>query len=174
MEKYVEPQGGADASPVGRLMQVQRWLSEITVVLLCLLVAAEVVCRSLFDFSLLVADELGGYFLVALVFLGMGCALHDGALFRVEFGLRSLSPRGQRVLQLVFDILSLGFGLLLTWQMYVLVHDSYVSQVQAATTLATPQYIPQLVMVAGAATMTLVLLAKCAAGLRDMFGGRHE
>jgi len=173
MEQYVEPPRGA-ASPLDWLMRVQRWLSEITIVLLCLLITAEVVCRSLLGFSLLVADELGGYFLVGLVFLGMGCALHEGALFRVEFVLRSLPPRGQRVLQLVFDVLSLGFGLLLTWQMFALVHDSYASRVQAATTLATPQYIPQIVMVVGSATMTLVLIAKCAAGLRDVLGGRHE
>jgi len=170
MEKYIEPQPGAASSPVDRVMQVQRWLSEITIVVMCLMIAAEVVCRSLFDFSLLIADELGGYFLVALVFLGMGCALHDGALFRVEFVLRSLPERGQRALQLLFDVLGLGFAVLLTWQMYGLVRESYESGVEAATTLATPQYIPQIVMVVGAATMTLVLLAKCAAGVRVVFG----
>jgi len=170
MEQYVEPPAGSTASPVDYIMRVQRLLSEITIVVMCLLMTAEVVCRGAFDFSLMVADELGGYFLVALVFLGMGCALNDGALFRVEFVLRSLPERGQHALQLVFDILSLGFAVLLTWQMVELVQESYTSGVQAATTLATPQYIPQIVMAVGAATMALVLVAKCVAGVWRVAG----
>lgn len=172
METFVEAEAGHDASAMGRIMMVQRWLSEIVIVVMCLLVTAEVICRTFLNFSLLISDEVGGYLLVALVFLGMGCALHDGALFRVEFVLRALPQRGQQALQLVFDILSLGFAALLTWQMYRLVHESYASHVQAATTLATPQYIPQVVMAVGSFTMALVLVAKCAAGARAVFGGR--
>jgi TRAP-type C4-dicarboxylate transport system permease small subunit len=172
METFVEVEAGRDASPIGRIMQVQRWLSEIVIVVMCLLVTAEVICRTFLGFSLLISDEVGGYLLVALVFLGIGCALHDGALFRVEFVLRALPRRGRQAVQLLFDILSLGFALLLTWQMYELVRESYASHVQAATTLATPQYIPQIVMVVGSFTMALVLIAKCAAGARVVFGSR--
>jgi TRAP-type C4-dicarboxylate transport system permease small subunit len=129
-----------------------------------------VFCRSVLGFSLLITEELGSYLLVALVFLGMGSALHAGALFRVEFIIHSLPERGRQVVQLVFDLLSLAFAALLSWQMLVLVQGSYERHVQAGTTLATPLYIPQIVMVVGSATLALVLVSQCLARVLALFG----
>ena len=169
MEIYVEPGPEQQLPVVGIIMKIQRWLSEITVVMLALLMTAEVVCRDLFNFSLLITDEVGGYFLVALAFLGMGAALHDGALFRVTAVLKALPERARAVLQLFFDILSLAFAILLSWEMWRLVSDSYARHVEASSVLATPLYIPQIVMVVGAVTMALVLVAQCAAGIIAVF-----
>jgi TRAP-type C4-dicarboxylate transport system permease small subunit len=113
---------------------------------------------------------LGGYFLVVLVFLGMGSALHDGALFRVTVVLRALPRRGRQALQLIFDLLSLAFAVLLTWQMARLVHGSYVRHVRADSILQTPLYIPQIVMVVGSASMTLVLAGQCLSGFLAVSG----
>lgn len=154
---------------VDHIMQLQRWLSELIIVAMVLLIVAEVVCRSFLGFSLMFGEELAGYLLVALVFLGMGASLHAGALFRVEFLIGSLSERGRNALQLVFDLLSLAFAVLLAWQMFALASGSYARHIEAATILATPLYIPQIVMVVGSCTLVLVLLSQCLARVLAIF-----
>lgn len=172
MEILAEPPRANALPIVGPIMRLQWLLSEITVVLMALLMTTEVICRDIFNFSLLVTDEIGGYFLVVLVFLGMGAALHDGALFRVTAVLRVLPQRVRDALQLVFDLLSLAFGVMLSYQMANLVIGSHARRVQADSILATPLWIPQLVMVIGAVTITLVLLGQVIAGFMVVFGRR--
>ncbi|KDD17846.1 TRAP transporter small permease [Bordetella bronchiseptica] len=159
---------------VSGLMRVQRLLSELIVLAMTLLIAAEVVCRALFGFSLLIVEEVGGYLLVALVFLGMGVALHDGVLFRAEFVINALGERARLVLQCVFDAVCLAGMAMLSWQLGVQVYESYVRGVRAATTLATPLYLPQLFMVAGALSTALVLLSQLLEGMTRLRSLHHE
>ncbi len=156
------------------LIRLQRLLSELTVLAMALLIVAEVICRSLLGFSLMIVEEMGGYLLVALLFLGMGMALHDGALFRVEFVINALGARARLVLQCLFDALCLAGMLMLTWQLAQLVMQSYTRGVQAATTLGTPLYIPQSIMVLGALSMVLVLLSQLLQGVDRIRRGDHE
>jgi len=143
-----------------RVLCVQRLLAEGTVLAMVLLIVAEVVCRGLLGFSLMVVEELSGYLLVALVFMSMGIALRDGALFRVTFLMDRLRARARRMLACLFDGCCLAGMLVLTWQLGRLVWQSWSRDVQAATTLATPLYIPQSIMVLGACTVVLVLLSQ--------------
>lgn len=104
-----------------RLIFVQKRLCELLIVTMVLVIAAEVVSRGFFNFSLHITHELAGYLLVAVTFLGIGISLHDRALFRVEFLFSRLPARGQHALQLVFDLLALGFGVVLDHQLIRLV-----------------------------------------------------
>lgn len=166
------PPGGLPL--VSGLMRVQRLLSELIVLAMTLLIAAEVICRALFGFSLMIVEEVGGYLLVALVFLGMGVALHDGVLFRAEFVINALGERARLVLQCVFDAICLAGMAMLSWQLGVQVYESYVRGVRAATTLATPLYLPQLFMVAGALSTALVLLSQLLEGMARLRSPHHE
>jgi len=166
--------GCLDAHDSGFLtlvLRTQRLLSECTVLAMVVLIAAEVVCRGLFSFSLMVVEELSAYLLVALVFMSMGIALQDGALFRVEFLAARLALRAQLYLRCLFDLCCLVGMLMLTWQLGVLVQQSWRHGIQAATTLATPLYIPQSIMVLGACTVVLVLLAQMVQTIRTICRG---
>jgi len=154
-----------------KVVQSQRVFSELVLVLLSLAIAAEVVCRSFFGFSLLIIEEVAGYLLLTLVFLGMGIATYENALFRVEFIISSLPKPVAEFLLIIYRILCLVFTLILLQQMCLLVIDSYRKEVSAATILATPLYLPQLVMVIGAATLSLILVAQIVNSLRLV--GRH-
>ena len=153
------------------VVQAQRLVSEWVLIAMTLAIAAEVVCRSFLGFSLLVVEELAGYLLVALVFLGMGIATHENALFRVEFVIKALPAVITEILLVIYRLLCLGFTLILLLQMYRLVVDSYGRGVSAATTLATPLYLPQLVMVVGAATLALILVAQIVQSVRRVKRG---
>ena len=170
----------ADLSPnwLDRLtmgvVQAQRLVSEWVLVAMTLAIAAEVVCRSFLGFSLLVVEELAGYLLVALVFLGMGIATHENSLFRVEFVIKALPPVITEILLVIYRLLCLGFTLILLLQMYRLVVDSYDRGVSAATTLATPLYVPQIVMVIGAGTLALILVAQIVQSVRRVRRGAQQ
>jgi TRAP-type transport system small permease protein len=153
-----------------RLILVQKRLCGLLIVVMVLLIIAEVVCRNVFNFSLQITHEVAGYLLVAVTFLGIGVSLHDRALFRVEFLFSRLPARGQHILQLVFDLLALGFGVILDYQLVRLVVSSYTRGVREATILATPLYIPQIVMPVGVSLMIVVLLAHIWGDLRALYG----
>lgn len=153
-----------------RLIFVQKRLCELLIVTMVLVIAAEVVSRGFFNFSLHITHELAGYLLVAVTFLGIGISLHDRALFRVEFLFSRLPARGQHALQLVFDLLALGFGVVLDHQLIRLVISSYTRGVREATILATPLYIPQIAMPVGVSLMIIVLLAHIWGDCRALCG----
>ena len=144
---------------------VQKWICELLVVTMALLITAEVISREIFGHSLQVTHEIAGYLLVAVAFLSIGISLNDKALFRVEFLFGRLPRRGQVILQLIFDLLALGFSLLLEYQLIQLVASSYSRGFKEATILATPLYLPQLVMPLGVGLMIVVLSAQILAGV---------
>ena len=59
-------------------------LAALAILAMAGITAAEVIARSFLDISFEIADEIGGYLLVAAVFLGLGPALAGGAMLRVE------------------------------------------------------------------------------------------
>jgi len=166
-------------SPVLRALEAviraEQVLIELIVVAMALLICTEVFCRSFLGFSLMFTDEIAGYMLVAIVFLGMPVALSRGALFRVELLLNRMPPGVVRWVQLLFNLLSLAVALMLLWQMVRLVIDSWERKIAAPTVLATPLYIPQIFMVLGLLTLVLVLvlhLTQSADEIRK--GANHE
>lgn len=155
----------ADANPKGKFWRgVDRLLGggevacEIVMVAMMLLVTVEVVCRTLFNFSLQITDEVSGYLLVAATFLGISISLKEGSLFRVDFLYARFGPRLKNSLEFLFSLFSLGFIVLAEYQIVRLIVSSIEREVTAPTLLATPLYIPQLVMPVGVALVILVLL----------------
>jgi TRAP-type transport system small permease protein len=123
------------------------------------LIAFEVLVRGTSGYSLQVTNELAGYLLVAVTFLGLGPAFNDGALFRVEFLLRTLREGPRLVVQILFTLVALGFALTLGFQLLRLVLQSYNQGFEAPTLLATPLFLPQLIMPIGAGCLVVVLIA---------------
>jgi TRAP-type C4-dicarboxylate transport system permease small subunit len=157
---------------ISRVVEAQLVICEIIVVLLAVFVSLDAILRWSINWSFLVVDELGGYALVILSFLGMSIALHEGALFRVEALYDRLTAEGRAKLQGVFDIASLCFSLLLLWQVYGLASRSFDRGVVAPTVLLTPLWIPQAFMAVGALTLTLVLVYQLWARFRMMVRGK--
>jgi TRAP-type C4-dicarboxylate transport system permease small subunit len=83
-----------------------------------------------------------------------------------------IPPRARQVLQLFYNLASLVFSLILDYQLFRLVVSSYTRGYVEATILATPLYIPQLVMPIGVTLMIVVLLAEIGDDLRALFLGR--
>ena len=147
---------------------------EAALVIMMLLITAEVAVRSLFNYSLQFTDELSGYLLVAVTFLGISISLKEGAVFRVDFLYRRLAARVRTALELVFQILSLIFAVLLDYQVIRLVVSSYERDVTAPTLLATPLYVPQIVMPVGVTMMVFLLFAGICEHLSGVIAARGD
>jgi TRAP-type C4-dicarboxylate transport system permease small subunit len=141
------------------------WLSSLSLLAMVVLIGAEAIARNLFNTSLQVTDEVGGYLLVAVTFLSMSVAEAHGAYHRVELVQVRLPPRAQLRSQLVFDALSLLTAAILTWQLTRLALNSWHSEDVAPTPLQTPLWLPQSVMSIGTAILCLALLRTMSAKL---------
>lgn len=130
---------------------------EATLLAMVALISAEVVAR-LFNASLLIVDEIGGYLLSVLTFLSMPVALVGGAYHHVDYFQHGLGRRSRIAVAMLFLLLSLGFALVLEWQLWRLVTRSFAANVVAPTVLGTPLWIPQSAMLIGTAALIFSLL----------------
>jgi len=156
MAQEIEPVGFARF--VKRMSNLQLVICECVIAALAVCISLDAFLRWSINWSFLVVDELGGYALVCLAFFGISIALYEKALFRVDAFYFWLSDINRKRFQLIFDLISLSFMLLLLWQFVGLVTRSYNKEISALTILRTPIWIPQLLMLFGALTTSLVLM----------------
>jgi TRAP-type C4-dicarboxylate transport system permease small subunit len=132
-------------------------ICEIGIVAMAVVVLVEIVTRNLFGFSFEVSEELGGYIVVGIAVLSLPVCQVYRSYHHVQFVQARLSPRVRAASHVLFDVLSLGFCLLLVWQLTRFVLQSYHSEDVAMTLLATPLWIPQAVMPIGAVAACISL-----------------
>jgi TRAP-type C4-dicarboxylate transport system permease small subunit len=138
-------------------------------VVLLTVIGVDILTRSLFNFSFEISDELGGYMLVVITFVSLPVCQAKDSFHHVELIQSRLSPFGRAVSQVIFDVLSLAFCVLLLWQLLKFEIFSFEFGDRAPTYLATPLWIPRIAMVIGATALCFSIgrtLAADAATLR--------
>jgi len=135
------------------------YLSGGLVLVMMVSLGYDVVARHLFNSPTIWADEMSGYLLVAITFLGAAYTLTKDAHVRVDTLIDRLDGKKRRGLILVTDVISVAFLLVYAWQVYKLAIDAYVSVKIAPTLLRTPIYIPELVLPIGMTLLCLQLVA---------------
>lgn len=160
----------ADAfSPAESLLErVTRWATQVAVVILVVMMGIEMIARSAFGWSLQVTNELGGYALLAITFLGLASGQVDHAFHRVHLLDTRLSPAGRAGLRLVFDVATLIVAAVLFVEFVRFVWITWASGDVAATTLMTPLWIPRLAMPIGMLALTITLLRTLAGDWRRL------
>jgi TRAP-type C4-dicarboxylate transport system permease small subunit len=159
---------GIAEGPVERLC---KWICVAALVVMLVVIGLDIATRSLFNFSFEISDELGGYMLVVITFLSLSVCQINDSFHHVELVQARLSPRGRAVSHVIFDLLSLAFCLLLLWQLFRFELSSWRFDDKAPTYLATPLWMPRLVMVLGAAALCFSVLRTLAADLRKLRAG---
>lgn len=148
-------------------------LCQVILVLLVLLVSISVFCRAI-GFPIEMTEEIAGYLLVAFTFLSLaGCAVH-GAYHRVELLTARLGKKAFLVLETIFVFVCLLATLLLDWYFVLFVIQTYQSGNVAATQLATPLWIPQIMMPLGTFLLTYALAFILKRDLLVLYHGTYE
>lgn len=163
-------QRGADQAPAAidsRVAAVCQWLCNITLVVMLMLISAEAIARQ-FGVSLEMADEVGGYLLVALTFLSLSVCQVSGTFHHLGLLQARLGPRGRALWAVAFDLLALTFSAVLLWQLSRLELQSWQFGDVAPTQLQTPLWLPRLSMPIGTAALCFVLLVSLSASIRRL------
>jgi TRAP-type transport system small permease protein len=143
-----------------------RWVSQVIVVGLVVMMVAEMLVRSVFGWSIQFSNEIGGYSLVAITFLSLGSGQMLHAYHRVHFVESRLSPKGRAWLRLAFDIGATAVALVLVVELLRFEWITWKSADVAATSLMTPLWAPRAVMPLGALVLVWALLRTLVADWR--------
>lgn len=158
----------ASAASESLLERTCKILSELAIVAMLVVVAVDIVTRSVFGFSYQISEEVAGYLLVATAFFSLAVCQANGSFHRVEMIDAVLSPRGRAAAHIVFDLTSLAVVAILVWQLGRFELASFRSGFVAPTLLATPLWIPQLAMVLGAVAFAASILRTLAGHVRQL------
>jgi len=159
----------SDTRPFDTIERLSLWLSAFCLIGMMVLMLLEVVLRGAFNSTTEHSDELVGYLLVGVSFLSLALCQSRGAFHRVEMVQMRLGRRGQAVSSLVFDVLSFAYVALTDWYFVQFVLSSYKRESLAPTMLATPLWIPELVMAVGATLLLVALGRSIVDGMRRLF-----
>lgn len=144
------------------------YVTMVAVVLMMLMMTSESVFRTFFGFSTMVADEFSGYFLMASVFMGIGYCMRVHALLRVTIVYDRMSPMVRSVLQIIFDVMSLGFVLILAYQLFRVVGNSYRDGTLSISQAEIPVWIPQTIMPIGISILILALIVEIGGSISEL------
>jgi TRAP-type transport system small permease protein len=143
--------------------RVCRLACTVALIVMLVVIGVDILTRWLFNFSFEISDELGGYLLVVITFVSLPVCQIGDSFHHVELVQSRLPPLGRAISQIIFDILSLAFCALLLWQLVRFEISSFRFADRAPTYLATPLWIPQAVMMIGAAALCFSVVRTLAA-----------
>lgn len=139
------------------IVQGAGYLAGAATFLILVLVCIEVVAR-LLGTSIEVADEFAGYLNAAIIFLGLGYALREGAFIRVEIVYDRMKGKWLAAVQWIIVLSSLAFAVILTYFMMSHTQYAFIQDIRAVSLLQTPEWIPMIVVASGCAILVLQLV----------------
>lgn len=133
-------------------------LASLLLVLMVAHSVLEMLLRTI-GMSTYVLDELVGYELAALIFLGLGQALKQGALIRVDILLLKLRGRVRHAAEALGAVLSLSAVAFLCYYFYLAITRFLTRGTTSSSLLAVPLWIPNTIILAGLIIFGLQLIA---------------
>ena len=119
----------------------------------------EVASRSLFNEPTVWVTEYSTYLLVGIAFMALAYAQKEDAHIRVELVVGSLSEAARRRLDVLTAWLGFLFVAIAGWQMASFNFQEFVNDTRNWGLLATPQWIPELLVSFGYGLFVLAILA---------------
>jgi len=151
---------------------VSRVSGQVLILFMTLLITVDVLGRATLGKSTLIATELSGYTLVAVVFLGLAYTLKMGRHISVEIITSRLPERKRMQLETAIYILGAIFMAWLTWTTWEPVIRNL--QTHSITTLQTPMWIPYLFIPVGSGMLTLAFLIEVVGKIRALKGSQER
>ncbi len=128
--------------------------------LLMVMLLLEVLTRYVLRSPISIADEMGGYLLVSITFMGLAFTWKEKGHVRVSLLVSRLPDKIARVLRFITLILATLFTLPLIKACYDLIMDSLLFESRSGSWLRTPLAYPQTILLIGAIMIFLQLVAE--------------
>jgi len=152
--------GGPLAAAAAGLRAAAMAVSGAAVVGMMALVTFEVLLRTFANRSTLVADEMAGYLLVAMTFLGLAPSLRDGAFIRIDTYRARLRGGARRLLDVALVTVALAYAITVDWYLWDLLAGTWRLGTTSIQVSRTPLWIPQAIMAVGGLLLILELLVE--------------
>ena len=140
------------------------WTARISAVLLglmSLLILVEIFVWNVFEKTTLVADEYCAYGLAAIIFLGAGFCLKEKGHIRITLVLGLLPDKASRIITFVSTCVTGIFMGYMWYYLFKMVKATVRYSSTSGTLTNTPIWIPQTIMLVGAAVFFIQLAATC-------------
>ncbi|MEW6263221.1 MAG: TRAP transporter small permease [Thermodesulfobacteriota bacterium] len=136
--------------------RLQAWLLFVMMVL----VLVDVTSRYAIHDPLSIAEEFGGYLLVAITCLGLAYAWKEKSHVRVDFLIGTLPLKIRRRLRLVTMILAFVFSGFIVYAAFELERYTFMFGTRSGTWVRTPIAWPQMTIIIGAVLLFLQLVVE--------------
>lgn len=153
-------------SAIDGLTELGGFLGALSLLGILGLIAAELISRNLFSYSLHFSWDLAGYLMGACFLLASAAAMKGGSHVRVTALVEALPPRIAGKLDLLACIIGLFICGYLAWALVEMAWLSGRRGSTAATAFRIPLVYPQTVLATGSVILTLQCLAQTLRQLR--------
>jgi len=127
---------------------------------LMVMLLVEVLTRYILRSPLSIAEEMGGYLLVAITFMGLAYTWKEKGHVRVSLLISRLPHKFAHLLRFITLILAPLFTIPLIKACYDLISDSLLFESRSGSWLRTPLAYPQTILLIGAIMLFLQLVAE--------------
>lgn len=136
---------------IEKLSDVLAWVSGVILGLMTLLILLEIFLWNAFNKTTLIADEYCAYALAAIIFLGAGYCLKEKGHIRITLILGFLPAKPARIITFISTAVTTAFMGYLWYYLFLMVRSAWRYDSTSGTLTNTPLWIPQSVMLFGAA-----------------------
>ncbi|WP_022664346.1 TRAP transporter small permease subunit [Desulfospira joergensenii] len=143
------------------LSEIMADISAVILGLMTLLILVEIFIWNAFEKTTLIADEYSAYGLAAIIFLGAGFCLKEKGHIRITLILGFLPGKIARIITFAATLVTTAFMGYLWVYLFFMVRSSIRYESTSGTLTNTPLWIPQAVMLVGAACFFIQLAATC-------------
>lgn len=148
-------------------------LSAVVLALMTVLILVEILLWNTVEKTTLVADEYSAYGLAAIIFLGAGYCLKEKGHIRITLVLGLLPPGLARWITCLATAATTIFMGYLWWCLYKMVASTLRYQTTSGTLTNTPLWIPQTLMLVGAACFMIQFIATTVKTCRAIGSGEE-
>ena len=134
-------------------------ISAVTLGLMTILILVEIFLWNIFEKTTLIADEYCAYGLAAIIFLGAGYCLKEKGHIRITLVLGLLPEKVSRIITFLGSGVTTIFMGYLWWYLFKMVKATIHYNSTSGTLTNTPLWIPQSIMLIGAACFLIQVAA---------------
>ena len=153
---------------------VSGYLQGFVLCVLMALILVEVATRYVMQNPLSVAEEYGGYMLVAITYIGLAYTWKKRTHVRVEFLVEKMPRKVRLVLRLVTLVMAAVFSVFMVVASVQLVQESFMFGDRSGSWLRTPLAWPQMVLILGSVLLFLQLFVEVIKAVHNIKTGEED
>lgn len=170
MTGELQPTSSRFADTIDRLSMLAGLAGALALLLIVAFVCFEVVSRTVFNEPTVWVNEYATYLLIGISFVGLAYAQKEKAHIQVELILGYMPKNARKTFDIVAHWIGLFFVCFTTWQMISFNYQEYINDTRNWGLLATPQWVPELLVSVGLILFAAAMLAE----LHRLCGNRSK